>query len=83
MKSGRSARARFQSLDERERLLAIEAGLQRATLAATFQKWQERKLLAAGATLASWGWKLLAVPKVRWLVAASILAKLRSRRRHA
>ena len=75
---GRSSAA---VLEERERLLQIEAGLQRATLAATFAKWQERRLLAVGSTLASWSWRLLAVPRIRWLVAGSVLAKFRGRSR--
>jgi hypothetical protein len=70
-------------LDARERLLAMEADLQRATLVATLRKWEQHKLLTIGSTLASWGWRLLAVPKVRWLVAASVLSRLRGRRRHA
>lgn len=76
-------RDRARRLEEQERLLAMEADLQRATLAATFRKWQDRKLLAVGSTVASWAWRLMAVPKVRWLVAATVLSRLRGRRRHA
>lgn len=79
MKSGERSRL----LDERERLLAVEADLQRAALAATIQKWQDRKLLALGSTVLSWGWRLMAIPKVRWLVVATVLSRLRGRRRHA
>lgn len=75
------ARDKARMLEERERLLQIEANLQRAALAATFAKWQQRRLLAVGSTIASWSWRLLAVPRIRWLVAASVLAKLRSRRK--
>jgi hypothetical protein len=79
-----NARESERRLEERERLLAIEADLQRATLAATFRKWEDRKLLAVGSTVAGWAWRLLAVPKVRWLVAATVLSRLRGgRRRHA
>lgn len=73
---------RARRLEERARLLAMEADLQRATLAATFRKWQDRKLLAVGSTVATWAWKLLAVPKIRWLVVATVLSRLRGRRRH-
>jgi hypothetical protein len=76
-------RERARRLEEQERLLAMEADLQRATLAATFRKWQDRKLLAVGSTVASWAWRLMGVPKVRWLVAATVLSRLRGRRRHA
>jgi hypothetical protein len=76
------AREQARLLAERERLLEIEAQLQRTALAATFTKWQEHRLLAVGSTLASWSWRLLSVPRVRWLVAGSILARLRKRRKH-
>lgn len=77
------SRDKLHELDECERMLAIEAGLQRATLAATVRKWQERKLLAVGSTLATWGWRLFSVPKIRWLIAATVLSRLRGRHRHA
>jgi hypothetical protein len=76
------AREQARLLESRARLLEIEAGLQRAALAATFAKWQERRLLAVGSTLATWGWRLVSVPRVRWLLAATVLAKLRKRRNH-
>jgi hypothetical protein len=72
-----------RALEERARLLEMEATLQRATLAATFEKWQERRLLALAASVASLGWRLMAMPKVRWLVAAGILSRLKGRSRHA
>ena len=78
-----SHREDARKLAERERLLAMEADLQRATLAATFRNWQDRKLLAMGSTVAAWTWRLLAVPKIRWLVAASVLSRFKGRRRHA
>ena len=70
-----------RALAERERLLILEAGLQRVALAATFAQWEEKKILAVGATLLTWGWKLLAVPRVRWLLAATLLSRLRKRHR--
>lgn len=78
-----NAQEKLKRLDARERLLAMEADLQRAMLSTTLHRWQEHKLLTLGSTVASWGWRLLAVPKVRWLVAASVLSRLRGRRRHA
>jgi hypothetical protein len=74
-------REKERMLNERARLLEIEADLQRAALTATFATWQQRRLLAVGSTIASWSWRLLAVPRIRWLVAASVLAKLRGRRK--
>jgi hypothetical protein len=70
-------------LEERARLLEIEATLQRATLAATFEKWQERRLLGLAASAASLGWRLMSIPKVRWLVAAGVLSRLKGRSRRA
>ena len=77
------ARDKARALEERGRLLEIEADLQRAALAVTFAQLQERRMLAWGSTLATWGWRVFSMPKVRWLVAASVLNRLRSRyRRH-
>jgi hypothetical protein len=75
-------RDKARLLDGRMQLLEVEAGLQRAALSATFAKWQERRLLAVGSTVATWGWRLLSVPKIRWMVAAAVLAKFRKRRKH-
>lgn len=78
----RQALEKARELEERMRLLEVEAGVQRAALTATFAKWQERRLLAVGSTIATWGWKLMSIPRVRWLVAATVLAKLKKRRKH-
>lgn len=69
-------------LEERKQLLEIEAGLQRTALAATFTKWQERRMLTIGAAVATWSWRLLSRPRIRWLIAATVLASLRRRRKH-
>ena len=65
---------------ERIRLLEMEASLQRAALAVTFAKWEQRRALAWGGTLARWGFRLLGSPRLRWMVAANLLARLRRRR---
>ena len=75
------ARDKARALEERSRLLEMEADLQRAALAASFAQLQERRLLAVGSTLVTWGWRLFSVPKVRWLVAATVLNRLRNRHR--
>lgn len=67
---------------EKIRLLEMEATLQRAQLAATFAEWETRRALAWGTTVASWGFRLFAQPQVRWLIATTLLARLRGRRRH-
>jgi hypothetical protein len=58
----------------------MEAALQRVELAATFAQWERRKHLVRGTTLAGWGFRLLAQPRIRWLIATSLLARLRRRR---
>jgi hypothetical protein len=64
---------------ERMRLLEIEARLQRAELAATFDKWEKRKTLAWGRTLATWGFRMFARPRIRWLIATTLLSRMRGR----
>ena len=65
---------------ERITLLEMEATLQRVELAATFEKWERRRALAWGSTVARWGFKALAIPKLRWLIATNILSRLKRRR---
>lgn len=67
---------------ERIRLLEMEATLQRAALGVTFSNWEKRRALAWGSTLAQWGYRLFATasPRLRWMVAASLLSRLRRRR---
>jgi hypothetical protein len=68
---------------ERIRLLELEGMLQRNELAATFTKWEKRKALAWGSTLAGWGLKagatLFAQPRLRWLIVSTLLSRLRGR----
>jgi hypothetical protein len=68
--------------EERLRLLELEASLQRSDLADTFQEWEKRKALAWGARVAGWGFKLFAQPRIRWLVATTLLSRLRRHRAH-
>jgi len=69
-------------LAERRQLLEIEAQIQRATLAASLATLEERRSLAWGATLASTALKAFGgAPRLKWIVAASILNKFRNRRR--
>lgn len=64
---------------ERLQLLEMEAGLQRAALAATFESWERRRALAWGGQAATWGLRILSNPRVRWLIAASVLSRLKRR----
>jgi hypothetical protein len=66
--------------EERLRLLEMEASLQRASLAVTLANLQQRRALAWGGKAASWGWRLLATPRVRWLIAANLLTRLKRKR---
>lgn len=67
---------------ERLQLLELEASLQRSELADTFAKWEKRKALAWGARIAGWVFRLFAQPRIRWLVATTLLSRLRRHRAH-
>lgn len=74
-----SAGERARHIARRQELLELEAEVQRAELAATFARWEQRRALtwAAGA-----GWTLLHAlksPRVRWLAAAAALRAFRRR----
>jgi hypothetical protein len=71
-----------QVAEQRLRLLEMEATLQRVELSATFEKWEKRKVLAWGTWVAGLGFKLFAQPRIRWLIATTLLSRLRSRRAH-
>jgi hypothetical protein len=68
--------------EERLRLLELEASLQRSDLVDTFHEWEKRKALAWGARVAGWGFKLFAQPRIRWLVATTLLSRLRRHQAH-
>jgi hypothetical protein len=72
-----SLRDEEQAVQERLWLLEREASLQRAELMETFAGWEKRGALAWGARIAGWGFKLFAQPKIRWLIATTLLSKLR------
>jgi len=65
--------------EERLKLLEIEAALQRAALSATFASWEKRRALAWGGKVAEWGFKALSTPRVRWLIAANVVSRLKRR----
>lgn len=74
-------REKMQQLEQRQQLLELEAHLQRAALAATLAKWESRRTVALASTLSSMAMRVISQPRVRWLIAASVLSRLR-RRRH-
>jgi hypothetical protein len=70
-------RVEWRHLEQRLRLLEAEAGVQRAGLAATLASLEKRRALAWGGKAATLGFRLLATPRVRWLIAANVLARLK------
>jgi hypothetical protein len=74
-----SLRAAAHHAEQRLRLLEVEAGIQRAELAATLAGLEKRRALAWGGKVASWSWRVLSTPRVRWLIAANVLARLKRR----
>jgi hypothetical protein len=62
---------------QRLRLLEAEAGVQRAALAATLAGLEKRRALAWGGKVATLGFRLLSAPRVRWMIAAGVLARLK------
>ena len=69
-----------QAIARRLQLLELEAQLQRATLAATLAEWEDRRslvwLTGAGRIVL----RVLATPRVRWMLLAAILRRLRRKR---
>ena len=74
------SRAAERHAAERIELLEMEASLQRAHLAITLARWEKRRALAWGGTLAQWGWRLLSAPRWRWMIATQLLSRLKRRR---
>jgi hypothetical protein len=72
-----SLRTAERHAEQRLKLLEAEAGIQRAELIATLAGLEKRRALAWGGKVATWGYRLLSVPRVRWLIAASVLARLK------
>jgi hypothetical protein len=74
-----SLRDQEQLVAERLHLLEVEADLQREELNSTLANWEKRKALAWGGMLATWGIKLFAQPRIRWLLATTLMSQLRRR----
>lgn len=77
-----SLRHAERAAEERLQLLELEASVQRSELADTFVQWEKRKALAWGARIAGWGFRLFAQPRIRWLIATTVLSRLRRHRAH-
>jgi hypothetical protein len=72
---------RALQIAKRAELLELEAEMQRVALAATFAELGQKKTLAYAATLGSAAVHLLSIPRVRWLVMATLLAKLKKKKK--
>lgn len=66
---------------KRAELLELEAEMQRVALAATFAELEQKKTLAYAASLGSMAFNLLRVPRIRWLVMATVLTKLKKKKK--
>jgi hypothetical protein len=64
----------------RAELLELEAEVQRATLAATLKQWEQKKVLAYATGFGTLAMTLLRVPKIRWLILGSLIAKIRKKK---
>jgi len=61
-------------------LLELEAEVQRAALAATFARLERRGALSWAVGAARTALRVLALPRVRWLLVAEVLRRLTSGR---
>jgi hypothetical protein len=73
--------SRAQYIARRQELLELEAEVQRAALAATFARWEHRRTLAWAAGAGRTLFRLLATPRVRWVVLAAVLRGLRRKKK--
>jgi hypothetical protein len=64
----------------RMELLELEAGVQRATLLATIAQWEQKRALSYASGVGSMAVKLLKIPRVRWMLLASLLTKLKTKK---
>ncbi len=73
--------SRARHIARRQELLELEAEVQRAALAATFARLEQRRALSWAAGAARTALRVLAMPRVRWLLLAAIIRRLRRARR--
>ena len=71
---------RARRIERRRELLELEAEVQRAALAATFARLEQRRALSWAAGAGRTVLRLLTMPRVRWLLLAAVLRRLRSGR---
>ena len=71
-----SARRAVQ-LERRQALLELEAEVQRASLAAAFARWEQRRMIGWAAEGGRLLLRALSSPRIRWLAVAAALRALR------
>jgi hypothetical protein len=72
---------RARRIARRQELLELEAEVQRAALAATLARLEQRRALSWAAGAGRTVLRVLAMPRVRWLLLAAIVRRLRRARR--
>jgi hypothetical protein len=72
---------REQYIARRQELLELEAEVQRATLAATFARWEQRRALGWAAGAGRTLFRVLANPRVRWVLLATVLRGLKRKKK--
>jgi hypothetical protein len=63
----------------RLQMLEMEAALQRATLAATFTEWEQRRTLSWVFGAAKLAGGVLATPTIKWMATALLMRLIRRR----
>ncbi len=72
-----SARQRARYIARRQELLELEADVQRAELAATFARWEQRRALSWATGAGRLVMRALGSPRVRWLIVAALVRAFR------
>jgi hypothetical protein len=71
--------ARAEVIARRLKTLEMDAALQRTTLAATLDEWQERRTMTWVMEAAKVAGGVLKTPTVRWVVTAALMRLIRGR----
>ncbi|HEX3837513.1 MAG TPA: hypothetical protein VHW25_11170 [Steroidobacteraceae bacterium] len=71
--------SRSTVIARRMQILEMEAAVQRATLAATFAKWEQRRTLSWIFGAAKLAGGVLATPTIKWVATALLMRLIRSR----
>jgi hypothetical protein len=66
-------------IEQRLKVLEIEAAMQRTTLAATFSQWHQPRALTWAVEAAKFAGGMLKTPTARWLLTALVMRLIRGR----